>query len=299
MTKEKRFHLNALITWRNHLYCQGDIVHVVAWHTALLLISAAIVALDAFSGQQINLFVFFVIPIQLAAWKLGLVEGLAYALLGIMGTVASHAFLAGLPLPGYAIINAFARVAVFALVVIGTWKIRVLGDAVADLSLTDPLTGLNNRRSFFLHGSFELSRSARSGEPLSVLYCDIDNFKSVNDAHGHDAGDDLLKLVGNTLKGSLRKSDTSARLGGDEFAAILPATDGAGATRLATKLRDKLNGVFASMQDAHVSASVGIATFHSPPGTFDDVVKAADSLMYEVKSKGKNDIAQRDFGQKP
>ena len=98
-------------------------------------------------------------------------------------------------------------------------------DRERELSGTDVLTGIRNARSFREVLGAEIERSKRFQRPFTVAYLDLDNFKTVNDCHGHEHGDELLRLVGNTILTGIRKTDTVARLGGDEFALLLPETE--------------------------------------------------------------------------
>jgi diguanylate cyclase (GGDEF)-like protein len=129
----------------------------------------------------------------------------------------------------------------------------------------------------------------RYRHPFSVAYLDFDNFKFINDTLGHSVGDDLIRVVVETLNHELRKTDQAARLGGDEFAILMPETDGKIAPqvmeRMCSKLLDSMKG-----NNWPVTFSIGLATFNKPPNSVDDMIKAADSLMYEAKNNGKNRV---------
>ncbi|MEA2427125.1 MAG: hypothetical protein QOF37_753, partial [Thermoleophilaceae bacterium] len=124
---------------------------------------------------------------------------------------------------------------------------------LARASRTDPLTGALNRRGFNEHAQAELARAFRSGDPVGLVLVDLDDFKRVNDAHGHPAGDELLCWVTDRLREGLRPSDAAARLGGDEFALLLPGLDAGGARAVAERLRARLV--------ERTSASFGIAAY--------------------------------------
>jgi diguanylate cyclase (GGDEF)-like protein len=131
-------------------------------------------------------------------------------------------------------------------------------------------------------------RSAREGKELAVLYLDVDDFKSINDALGHAAGDALLKQFGERLKGQVRASDTVARVGGDEFVVLMEGFFSRDHLRsVAGKIVEAMQPPFDLFDSSvPVSASIGIAT--SPPScTWEEVLHAADSAMYEAKAAGR------------
>ncbi|UTW06914.1 EAL domain-containing response regulator [Pseudomonas benzenivorans] len=167
--------------------------------------------------------------------------------------------------------------------------VRSLHSQLESQAVTDPLTGLLNRRGFHQALESALSRTGRSGQRLALLYLDLDGFKRINDSLGHGVGDQLLKRVGEQLKASLRPYDTLARVGGDEFTAVLDSLGHSeDAARVAEKLieqvsvRHSLNGV-----DFTIGASVGIACFPECGQTVDSLLRAADMAMYEAKRAGR------------
>lgn len=259
--------------------------------TALLL---AFGALHHLSGRNIGLYTFFVLPCVLAGWSIGRAAGLVTAMLSAAIALASdlntHADLS-LAQSGA---DAFLRACVYALVAWGADAIGGLQQRLEALSRTDALTGLANRRAFLIRGDEEIRRAGRSKRPFSILFIDLDNFKLVNDASGHAAGDALLSRVGRLMAEQVRAVDTSARLGGDEFAVLLPETEGVGALSIARKLHQALKSEFAATGLA-VSSSIGAATFLQPPAAFGEALKCADELMYSIKKGAKDAVIQRDF----
>jgi len=191
-------------------------------------------------------------------------------------------------------INAVLRLTLYALVSWGADTIGRLLERLHDVSQTDSLTGLANRRAFLSRGAEEIQRARRTLRPFSLLFLDLDGFKSVNDKLGHAAGDALLKRVGALLRAQRRSIDVPARLGGDEFAVLLPETGSAGARRAGEALHRKLKHEFAALKYP-VSSSIGAATFPQAPATFEDAIKCADGLMYSVKRSSKDAVAQQDF----
>ena len=155
----------------------------------------------------------------------------------------------------------------------------------------DFLTGLFNRRRFQIEIDHEAERVARYGANGAVLMIDLDNFKDVNDAFGHKAGDDLLKGVAGALKHRVRQTDVVARMGGDEFALLLPETDADQAQNVAATIVKTLSRQVAVLgeQAIHVTASVGVAMFDGLSAA--EVLEIADLAMYEAKQAGRNRVA--------
>jgi len=159
------------------------------------------------------------------------------------------------------------------------------------LSRTDALTGLMNRRALTDSLLYELDRSRRYDSELSLILCDIDDFKNINDTYGHDAGDRALQTLCATLTTILRKTDIAGRYGGDEFMLILPETSVKGAEILAGKLLEALGRMdldFMQGEKRTLSVSIGIAGLESQDDTIDTLVKRADGAMYSSKQSGKS-----------
>ncbi|HSU13765.1 GGDEF domain-containing protein [Longimicrobium sp.] len=152
-------------------------------------------------------------------------------------------------------------------------RIRLI-ESVRSLSLTDSLTGLANRRHMDVVMEHAWA-SARRGEPLAVMVLDLDGFKAVNDAQGHQAGDRVLCQVADVLRSEARGSDVVVRYGGDEFLAILPGGNAAAAHSLAERVRMRLNG--------SVGVSAGVAEYRPEIASPDELVRDADRALYEVK----------------
>jgi len=156
------------------------------------------------------------------------------------------------------------------------------------LAVTDPLTGLYNRRAFFAAAQNEVDRSTRYDRPLSCLMIDLDGFKEMNDKYGHDFGDRVLKHFATRAGAVLRKHDTLARVGGDEFSILLPETDAENAVRLAERLIDDLDhdGLEADGATVTLRISVGVATWHPDETSLATALKRADEAMYRAKERG-------------
>jgi diguanylate cyclase (GGDEF)-like protein/PAS domain S-box-containing protein len=158
------------------------------------------------------------------------------------------------------------------------------------LARVDPLTGLANRRAFYEGAELERKRALRHSRPLSVAYIDLDNFKQINDRMGHEVGDQLLIQIGAILQNILRAEDLAARMGGDEFAIVFPENNYESA-RMAIQKTHRMLTEMAKDHKWPVSFSIGMVTFSVPPTSVEEMVRAADDLMYSVKHNGKNSIA--------
>lgn len=165
-------------------------------------------------------------------------------------------------------------------------KVRDLEKALADaeqLSLIDPLTEILNRRGLEVEVARALAQAKRQDSPLSVLFIDVDRFKSINDTHGHDVGDVVLKEVATFLKEVVRASDIVTRPSGDEFIVILPSSDLHEAKHVVEKIYKKISArVFA--QKVFVSLSIGVASTSEGVRDFHELRKLADERMYKEKA---------------
>jgi diguanylate cyclase (GGDEF)-like protein len=160
------------------------------------------------------------------------------------------------------------------------------------LASTDPLTGVPNRRTFESVGRREMERARRYAKPFTLIALDIDHFKKVNDTHGHDVGDAVLKDVAKACSAQLRGTDIFARLGGEEFAALLPETDIKAASGLADRLRQgiALQPIFSAKGPLVVTVSVGVAEYTPQETGLDQVLKRADEALYAAKRNGRNRV---------
>jgi diguanylate cyclase (GGDEF)-like protein/PAS domain S-box-containing protein len=160
------------------------------------------------------------------------------------------------------------------------------------LATTDALTGVANRRTFMLRLSEECARFRRYGVPASLLMLDIDHFKSVNDIHGHAAGDRVLKALVELCRQSLRTTDTLGRLGGEEFAVLLPVCPGKNAVDVAEALRLALlsHVLWHEGVQVQVTVSIGVAEFAADHADVESVLLMADRALYAAKQAGRNRV---------
>ncbi|OIQ97235.1 putative diguanylate cyclase YcdT [mine drainage metagenome] len=163
---------------------------------------------------------------------------------------------------------------------------------LAEMAARDPLTGLMNARAYYARCEAALKLAARTGTPFSILFIDLDHFKQVNDRHGHEAGDIVLKSVAAALSRGLRDSDLLGRIGGEEFSALLPDTGQEGAAVLAEKLRQEVEYLMPDIGGTclRITASIGVASGDGQSGGVAAVQKQADEAMYRAKQAGRNRV---------
>jgi len=163
-----------------------------------------------------------------------------------------------------------------------------------EMAITDALTGLHNRRYMETHLGTLVEQAAQRGKPLSLLMLDIDFFKSVNDTHGHDAGDDVLREFALRVRRSVRNIDLACRLGGEEFVIVMPETDMQVAAMVAERLRRRIAGEpFPVQQGAkllNITLSIGLASLASAADTPEMILKRADQALYRAKRDGRNRV---------
>jgi len=172
-------------------------------------------------------------------------------------------------------------------------KLRSQLDQSVEMAIMDSLTGLYNRRYMEGHMRTLVQEAIQRGKPLSVLVADIDYFKAVNDAHGHDAGDRVLKDFANRLRENIRGIDLACRFGGEEFVVMMPDTDLAKAYIVGERLRQRIaNEPFQLTQDKQMSitSSVGLAALEGVDDTPEALLKRADQALYSAKRDGRNRV---------
>lgn len=171
-------------------------------------------------------------------------------------------------------------------------SLRNSREQLRDLSERDPLTGLNNRRGFEIALGCALARAKRGKEPLAILLLDLDEFKSINDTMGHDAGDELLKELSRRLSRTIREGDSLCRLGGDEFVILMTNYD---YDEHVVLLADRIIQIFKKPfligdTEKKITTSIGIATLDSSGDNATDLLRFADVAMYQAKRDGRNQL---------
>lgn len=166
-----------------------------------------------------------------------------------------------------------------------------LQDELSEIARIDPLTGLYNRRAFDECCEIEFSRAQRSGSSFSIIMCDLDHFKKVNDRYGHHIGDEVLKRFAAILKDKIRQQDVAARFGGEEFVLLLPDTNTEQGLQVAEQLRAKTAATQVTLDEGiefTISASFGVAHNCASDSTWSAVLQRADNALYIAKKQGRN-----------
>lgn len=168
-------------------------------------------------------------------------------------------------------------------------RVIAMSNKFQQQAMYDPLSGLHNRRGMKINLEKEYSRSKRNHFAMTVMMCDIDHFKLVNDKYGHDKGDEVIKTVAEIFSTQLREQDSLARWGGEEYLFLLPMTSGKQSLILAEKLRKKIESVKFSHKQAefNITVSIGIHQFRAID-TIEHAISMADSCLYQAKSDGRN-----------
>ncbi len=248
--------------------------------------------IDYKTGPNFSISLFYVFPVALASWTLGTSEGILVSFIcavawNMTNLPANQSFITLFPLW-----NALTRLGILVIMALLFAEVHSLLNNESRLSHTDYLTGISNRRALFESASLEIGRLTRTGRPFTLLYMDLDDFKTVNDFAGHEAGDFVLTKIATVLKLQLRGIDVIARIGGDEFVMILPETDEEAARKVAPRLHGFL---LEEMQKNQwpVTFSIGALTFVSAPADAAEMFRLADQLMYSAKKEGKNTICYK------
>jgi len=171
--------------------------------------------------------------------------------------------------------------------------LQVAHDRIITSMCTDPLTGIANRRIFLESLGLAISFAQRHQTPLSIIMADLDDFKSINDTFGHNAGDKVLQAFAALLMENSRQEDLAARFGGEEFIMILPGTDPKEAAVLGERLRHQWQETASQGFGIRETASFGVAAYQ-PEDTMDGLIERADKALYDAKRMGKNQVIVRE-----
>ena len=259
--------------------------------TGYILLTLVVYWVNAVTPGAARLGILYIIPVLLVTWT----EGLAWGILFAVVTTGFREAIAWVQMPAdtpmlWRIVTALAYLAVLGVAMAGLQTLRRREAQMARLIIQDPLTNVLNARAFAERLGQELDRNRRYPRPLALMYMDLDNFKVINDTHGHQTGDAVLKLVADAMRTSVRQADIVGRLGGDEFAVIMPETDAhladAAAKRLVVGLRNVFKGT------PNVTASIGVVSCTATEASTDDLLRRADQAMYDAKKSGKDRVVQ-------
>ncbi len=262
-------------------------LRLIAWAT----LAAGVFVLNVRTGADLRLGILYVVPVLLAASYDGLGWGIAFALATTL--LRFGVGIDQMPLDTslqVRILNEAAYLTVVGVAIAGLSQLRRTQSQLRLLATHDPLTTVLNARAFASQLAQELGRNRRYGRPLALIYLDLDDFKKVNDAHGHATGDAVLRLVADAMRSAVRQADVVGRLGGDEFGVLMPETDGTLAHAVATRLAGGIRTVFRGTPS--VTASIGVVAVSGTEAGSDELLRKADQAMYEAKRAGKDRVIQ-------
>lgn len=255
-----------------------------------LALMGAIFALDVKTGYEISFSIFYLLPIALVTWNAGKTKGIIFSVMGSAAWLLADWLSGHVPSnPLFPVWNALVRLGFFLVTVLLLARLKEALEIEKQLSRMDHLTDMLNLKALLEIMTREAERCRRLHHPCTTAYIDLDNFKSVNDRFGHQAGDELLRRAAQAMKSNVRASDTVARVGGDEFILFLPEADEELAGKILRRVQERTREIMAE-QAWPVTFSIGVAVFPEPPASVEDIIKPADDLMYQVKSHGKNNL---------
>lgn len=248
---------------------------------------------DYLTGPLYSATIFYLIPIAVSAWYGGRRAGILVSVVSAAALLVASLLHIQIYLYAEALYwNDAVALGFFLIIVHLLASLKESIERERREARRDPLTQVANRKYFYELAELEVKRSQRYGNPLTVVYIDIDNFKEVNDALGHEEGDRLLQTVAETIRTNIRGADVLARLGGDEFVLLLPEIDYTAAVRVVEKIQQALRAA-PKPRGVAATLSIGAVTYRAAPLSVAEMVKSADALMYEVKREGKNMIRHR------
>lgn len=269
--------------------------------SVVLTAAAALILLgllDHASGPDVAFSAVYLLPLIAVGWRLQENRNLVVSICALASAVWLAAEVTNQALhPIIAIWNAASRFAIFFLIVSLLQALRASLATQQGLAERDPLTGVANQRAFEEAMRDALAESQEEQHPISLVYLDLDDFKSINDTLGHSGGNAVLCSFASALNDTTRSSDTVGRLGGDEFAVILPSAGSAAAQGIMNDLVQRLQGSLREINvDRSITFSAGVVTFLSSPKDLDEMINASDALMYEAKRDGKAGYKHKTFG---
>lgn len=246
--------------------------------------------IDYLTGFELSFSFFYLIPVTMIAWAVGRNQGLTFSVLSAWVWLTSN-ILSGQSFSNIfiGVWNTLIRFGFYSVVTILISELRHALEEERLLANTDPLTGALNRRSFNEVAEKRMIISEVNRHPYTMVYIDLDNFKTVNDVLGHAVGDLVLKMVVDIIQKQIRNTDFLARLGGDEFAILLTDIDQNNAQIIVQRLQSALLEKM-ERNEWDITFSIGVLTVLSMPESVDKLVSLTDALMYDVKGRGKNAI---------
>ena len=254
------------------------------------VLTVAIYAANVLTPPSVKLGLVYLVPVLVATWYEGLTWGALFTAAAMVLRLLVEREQQPLTTQSVLLLNEVTFAAVAGIAMSAFRHLRRTQAALEDLAIHDPLTRVLNARAFTDRLVQELDRSRRYHRPLALLYLDLDDFKRVNDSHGHQTGDAVLRLVADSISKAVRQADVVGRLGGDEFAVLMPETDAEVADGAAVRLAAGLRTVFKGTPA--VTASIGVVSCTAATATTDDLLRRADQAMYEAKRAGKDRVVQ-------
>ncbi len=274
--------------------------------TVMLSLAATVLIglLDHLTGPEFGFSVFYLLPILACAWRVGIRTAILLAATASVCWFASDFALRDQSHVWISSWNGFSRFVIFGAMAVLVFYLRrsqkrlvILNRQLessakheAGLARTDSLTGLPNGRSFLEVLTREANRNLRSGQSICVAYIDVDNFKGINDQHGHAVGDDVLKRLAESFQHVVRGGDVAARLGGDEFAILFWNVQQNEVEEMAKRLKHQAALIAKDYPGMGLGISVGLAYFQKPPLDPQDLLTKADAAMYQGKETGKDRV---------
>lgn len=255
--------------------------------------------MDYRTGPDIGFSLFYLLPISIVAWLagrwLGIISAVTAAACWLLADLAFEKAVA------ISLWNGFTRLAIYtttawliALVRSDRFQMETLNSDLQQallregvLARTDPTTRLPNPRAFLEHLRSDLARFAQAHCEATLLFLDLDNFKSVNDSYGHGAGDDALMQIAQGIQGLVRGADMAARIGGDEFVVLLWHPDDEDTARQEAAIESVVSEVAGRYPRSALGVSIGVARIDDATRDPEDLIRAADHAMYEMKMKRK------------
>ena len=260
--------------------------------TGDLILVGIVYWLNGHTPPDARVGILYMVPVLLATWHDGLAWGIGFALAtGVLRYVTGLDQMPHDASVAIRIASEAGYLIVLAVAMAGLEQFQRTRRELERLATQDELTGALNARAFAERLAQELDRNRRYSRPLALLYVDLDDFKAVNDRHGHQTGDAVLRLVADATRRAVRQADIVGRLGGDEFAVLMPETEGGVAEAAATRLASGIRTVFRGTPS--VTASIGlVSTVNAATTGAEDLLRRADQAMYEAKRGGKDRVVQ-------
>jgi diguanylate cyclase (GGDEF)-like protein len=246
-------------------------------------------------GLSLHFSMLYLIPIMLVTWFGGTRRGVMISAVSTMTGLLVH-LMSGPSYPPSLSLYQYVsvRLGIFLTVLFILSVMKSSLEDEKEVSRTDVLTGVSNRRAFIEDATKEIEKARGYGGPFTVIYIDVDDLKVVNDRLGHSAGDKLLRSVAQGILRKLRATDIIARLGGDEFGLLLSDTGHEVAELIVQRLRS-IGEALTKKEGGQMPFSMGVVTFLDPPGSVDEMLSTADRVMYTAKKSGKHTICREIF----